>query len=123
MKHGYFKAENLKSRKLIEILFKEGQSVKAFPLVAVYLPLPEGHDLHNVGVSVSKKRFKRAVDRNRIKRLMREAFRQNMSTVYDPDMPRFAVMFIYIGRDMVNYETVNHGMVRLLEKMSVALKT
>jgi len=68
------KAEHLKSQKQIEQLFQSGTVVKAFPIRAIfeYTDRQEGQAKIQAAVSVSKRNFKRAVDRNRIKRLMRE---------------------------------------------------
>ena len=76
MRLTFGKQEKLKSRKLIERLFEEGKSVKKYPIRLVYLQTDHTSDLPaQVGFSVPKRHFKRAVDRNRIKRLLREAYR------------------------------------------------
>ncbi|WP_317045208.1 ribonuclease P protein component [Formosa algae] len=78
MKHTYGKTEKLKSKITIEKLFTEGKSVSAYPLRLVYLKTSfEDNVTIKAGVSVSKRNFKLAVDRNRIKRLLREAYRLN----------------------------------------------
>ena len=72
----YNKFEKLKSRKQIELLFAQGKSISSFPVKVFYLPVehtPE-HPVQ-VGVGVSARNFKKAVDRNTIKRRMREAYR------------------------------------------------
>ena len=72
--HTFSKAERLCSRKVLEELFSGGHpSVSAFPLRAVFMPNDVG--LVRIMVSVSKRYFKRAVLRNRIKRQLREAYR------------------------------------------------
>lgn len=73
------KQARLKSRKVIDHLFKDGKSFTVFPFRVIYhftkLPVtPDAFQLQ-AGFSVSKRHFKKAVDRNRIKRLMREAYR------------------------------------------------
>jgi len=73
LKFTYNQKEKLKSKKRIDQLFTEGQSVSAFPLRLVYLSTTFEDDvIAKTGVSVSKRNFKTAVDRNRIKRLMRQ---------------------------------------------------
>ena len=73
MKYTLGKQERLKSKKLIEKLYKEGSSVKAFPLRMVFLQTEHTSDYPaQIGVSVAKRNFKKAPDRNRLKRLMRE---------------------------------------------------
>ena len=78
MNFKFDKLNKLKSRSTIDLLFKEGKSITVFPLKLVYLNLGPAHKgTLQVGVSVSKRHHKTAVARNRIKRLMREAFRLN----------------------------------------------
>jgi ribonuclease P protein component len=92
-------AEKLKSKILIDRLFAEGKSVNKFPLKLIYTPVENPEILtHKTGVSVPKRNFKKAVDRNYFKRLMREAFRKNKYLV-DNNLPhKFAFMFIYTGQ-------------------------
>jgi ribonuclease P protein component len=72
----YSKLEKLKSRKQIENLFAKGKSFNAFPLRIFYTLAPEKNNFPvKVAVGVSKRHFKKAVERNRIKRLLREAYR------------------------------------------------
>ena len=73
---GLGKRERLKSRKQIDNLFAEGKSFAVFPIRVTYSFMPtDGDALVQIGVTVSKRNFKKAVDRNRIKRLFREAYR------------------------------------------------
>ena len=76
-RHTFRKAERLCSKKRIEELFSNGRSLSAYPLRAIY----EVHDQDlapvQVLISVSKRHFKYAVDRNRLKRCIREAYRLN----------------------------------------------
>ena len=81
--------ERLKGKKQIEQLFMTGVSVGAFPLRMVYLK--GSTDKHLVGVSVSKKHFKNAVDRNRIKRLLRVAVEKQLSD--DTGQNGFKILF------------------------------
>lgn len=102
--HTFSKAERLCSKKLIERLFGgEGKSFPAFPLRVVYMPLTEEEMAAHVSilVSVPKKRFKRAVKRNRVKRQVREAYRRNKHILTEAlaaqeGAPRIALAFIWL---------------------------
>jgi ribonuclease P protein component len=102
--HTFSKAERLCSKKLIERLFGgEGKSFPAFPLRVVYMPLTEEEMAADVSilVSVPKKRFKRAVKRNRVKRQVREAYRRNKHILTEAlaaqeGAPRMALAFIWL---------------------------
>jgi ribonuclease P protein component len=76
--YSFSKSEHLKSDKTIAALFEKGNSFVIFPLRIVWMPVEQPLDSPmplQVAFSVSKKSFKRAVDRNRIRRLLREAYR------------------------------------------------
>ena len=99
MRLTFGKQEKLKSRKLIERLFEEGKSVKKYPIRLVYLQTDHTSDLPaQVGFSVPKRHFKRAVDRNRIKRLLREAYRIQKKELYGQLHQPFIFMFNFLGR-------------------------
>ncbi|WP_299383122.1 ribonuclease P protein component [uncultured Lacinutrix sp.] len=113
MKLTYNKHEKLKSQKTIEKLFLDGQSVSAYPLRLVYL---KHGDSRKVGVSVSKRNFKRAVDRIRIKRLLREAYRLNKPVLINNEVNDYTLMILYISKDMPDFELINTKMKALLTK-------
>ncbi|MEW4922309.1 ribonuclease P protein component [Algibacter sp. 2305UL17-15] len=118
-RHTYPKKEKLKSKKLIDRLFAEGQSVSAYPLRLVYLGTTfDDKVVAKTGVSVSKRNFKTAVDRNRIKRLLREAYRLNKSMFFNNLTTQHAFMILYIGKDKPTFVQVETSMKRLFEKFS-----
>lgn len=121
MKQSLGKAEKLKSRKLIGELFSTGKSVKAFPLIAVYLPLPKGENTL-FGVSVAKKRLKKAVDRNLVKRRLREAYRLNKASFLQEEGPQMAIMIIYLKGEIAGYHELEKSMKKLLNKLQEAKK-
>lgn len=116
------KGERLKSRKEIERLFGGGgQSLGQYPLRLVWRPMLERRSEFPVQVAttVSKKRFKRAVDRNRVKRLMREAFRLNKHQLYEQlseQEEQLAWMIIFIGKDLPEFKQVDKAMRKLFAK-------
>ena len=84
MQFTYPKKEKLKSKTTIDLLFSEGNSVSKFPLRLVYVENKEPNaELMKMGVSVSKKYFKKAVDRNYFKRVLRETYRLNKHLLID----------------------------------------
>ena len=106
------KQEKLKSRKVVEDLFVRGKSQSIFPIRIFYKFLPVQADektIMQAGVSVSKKNFKRAVDRNRIKRLMREAYRLQKNKLSEEILLKqkgLHIFFVYTGNEMPGYETI-----------------
>ena len=122
MNQNYSKTAKLKSKKLIEQLFEEGRSVKAFPLRMVYVETPLPFDgIHvQAGVSVSKRNHKLAVTRNRIKRLLRESYRLEKSRL-DTKGATFAFLIIYTSRDVLSQKEVSKAMVKLLNRFNDAI--
>jgi ribonuclease P protein component len=115
MKFTLGKQERLKSKKLIERLYAEGDSVKAFPLRMVYLETEHTSNYPaQVGVSVGKRNFKKAPDRNRLKRLMRETYRLQKGIVYNNIEKPYIFMISYIGKDEKSYEVLFSKMDKLL---------
>ena len=113
----FSKKEKLKSQKLIEHLFSQGKTVVAYPLRLVYIETTFGDDVRaKVGVSVSKRHFKHAVNRNRIKRLMREVYRLNKPLYFNNSSTQYALMILYIGKDGTDFETINSKMRLLFDK-------
>ncbi len=120
----YLKQEKLKSKKLIDALFVEGKSVKAFPLRMVFIEtsLPYPEITIQTGVSVSKRNHKLAVTRNRIKRLMREAYRIHKNMIETKGIT-FAVLIIYTSRDIVTFSEMEKAMIKVLKRFNDAITT
>lgn len=117
MQNTYNKDEKLKQKKLIEQLFKEGKSVSIFPLRLVYLQINhEGNSFLHAGVSVAKRNFKLAVDRNRLKRRMREAYRLKKQIIYPLLNQKYILMFIYIDKEILSSKAIHLTMEQLLQK-------
>jgi len=104
-------------------VFADGGTAKGFPIVARFASTPpEGHAPTRVAFTVSKRRFKRAVDRNRVKRLMREAWRHHRQII-ENDIPsgvQWAVVLIFVGSDLPSAQQLERGMVKMLNRMSAA---
>jgi ribonuclease P protein component len=115
MKNTLGKQERLKSKKLIEKLYSEGSSVKMFPLRMMFVQTAHTSDFPcQVGVSVAKRNFKKAPDRNRLKRLMRETYRLQKEIVYNNLEQPYVFMISYIGREEIKYEELYPKMEKLL---------
>ena len=99
MRETFKKKERLKSRKLIRALFEKGQSIKKFPLRLVFLKIkPEKHATTQVSFAVSKRNFKKAVTRNRIKRMIREAYRLEKKCGGNDSNFSYAFMITHMGK-------------------------
>jgi len=115
MQFTYNKHEKLKSRKLIKQLFEDGKAVTVFPLRLIYLKKDfEAKNPVKTSVSVSKRNFKLAVDRNRIKRLMREVYRLNKPFLYKNVSDKYIFMFIYLGKEEIPYQKLNDKMIKII---------
>jgi ribonuclease P protein component len=112
----YNKHEKLKSRKLIKQLFEDGKAISIYPLRLIYLKVEhESNFLLQTGVSVSKRNFKLAVNRNRIKRMMREVYRLNKNILYKSLDDKYIFMFIYLGKTEIEYNKLNDKMKKLMQ--------
>jgi len=123
MKFTYPKSEKLKSKNTIDLLFSEGKSVGKYPLRLVYVAGDFGENVPiKMGVSVSKKYFKKAVDRNYFKRVLRETYRLNKNSLLDHLSQPYAFMLLYQSKDRLSYEEINTKTIQLFEKFLATLK-
>jgi len=135
------KRERIVSRKLIERLFDrtgifrnvdneraffERGSMMGFPLRAVYLPYSrnDSDETVQILVSVSKRHFKHAVDRNRVKRQVREAYRKHkqLLTVQIPETMAMAVAFIWMTNELMDSQRVEKAVCQLLLRIAKKVK-
>jgi ribonuclease P protein component len=115
------KTERLKSRKQIDQVFENGKKISLFPFRLLYLAAQQGGPGIRAGFTVSSKTFPRAVDRNRIKRLCREAYRlqkKELETVVQKNDYSLHLFFIYTGREMTGYEGISVPVKKLLDKLA-----
>ncbi len=110
------KHEKLKSSKTIENLFLKGKTHTKFPLKVFFLP-DENSEVHLAAFAVPKRNFKSAVDRNRVKRQLREAYRLNKQLLHEIHGKKFVMLFLYLGKVKPQYAQLEKTMVRLLQKL------
>lgn len=121
------KEERICSKKLINELFSgNGRSMTAFPLRVVFMKrtIVDEQPRAAMLVSVPKRYFKHAVDRNRVKRQVREAFRRNKSIITQnltDDHEAVAMAFVWLTNEKFPSSEVENRMVRLLTRISECL--
>ena len=119
------KNERLSNTILIGKLFAEGDSFFVFPLKVVYLKtqLP-GRFPVQASFSVSKKNFKRAVQRNLLKRRLREAYRLNKPGFYQsiPNGSQLALMIIYSAKEIKDFTLIEKSMKKALAKLAEGIR-
>lgn len=120
----FSKEERLYAEKRIEALFAGGSSFIAYPLRVVYLTrdkeLEEESPQVSILISVSKKRFKRAVKRNRVKRLVREAYRLNKKELIDfaiQSGKSYDIAFLYLKSDLPTYEEIEKAILKAINTL------
>ena len=114
------KNERLKSRKLIGQLFTEGKSFLLSPFRVYYLYRDGSPSSLQSGVGVSNKYFKKAVDRNRIKRLTKEGYRLQKSGLHKKIKEKnyqATIFFIYTGKELPVYKEVYDKISKILDKL------
>ena len=123
MNFTYPKNEKLKSKITIGLLFTEGKSVAKYPLRLVYNrgTFGEGEKI-KIGVSVSKKYFKKAVDRNYFKRVLRETYRLNKHLLLDNLDKPYSFMLFYQCKDRLTFDEINTKTIQLFEKFVLQIK-
>ncbi len=132
IKHTFNHNEKLKSKKFTDLLFKKGEAFYSFPFRVVYLqkteaiklPQPVDFALNfpiKFGISVSTKNFKKAVDRNRVKRLSREAWRLHKHLVYTTAIEKkveLGLFFIYTQKEILNFDEIEKAVIKAIEKLN-----
>jgi ribonuclease P protein component len=109
---------------MIEHLFTKGKSTSAFPIKLLYDFVDLEPFYLQAGVTVSTRKFKKAVDRNRVKRMMRESYRLQKTELEDlltGEKKGMALFFIYLGNDLPIYKDVHDKMGVLLQRLVTEL--
>lgn len=121
------KEERLKSRKIIGKLFQSGASFGMYPLRLIWLRMNEVQGRYPVkfSLSVPKRAFPKAVDRNRLKRLIRESWRLNKYWLYDrleKEGEQYAFMVIYTAKEPVELEKIEEAIRRMNRRFLKKIK-
>ena len=116
------KNERLKSRKAIDLLFSKGQRISVFPFRVFYLLEKNDRATSHLqcGVGVSVKNFKKAVERNQVKRLIREVYRlnkQDLITITTAKQKTLALFFVFIDKSVPTFELLEDRMKSCLKKL------
>lgn len=117
---GFSLKDKIKSSLQIKELVDARQSVFVYPIKCFYDFVADAADADaSLAVVVPKKRFHHAVDRNRLKRLMREAYRVHKYQHAVPDSNRHLRMcWIFVGKELVGYQAVEKAAVQILNKIA-----
>lgn len=115
-KFSFHKGERLKKEKLIKELFTRGSSFNLYPLRVSYLPNPNESEFHQALFTASTRNFKRAVDRNKIKRRCREAYRLQKDRLRET--PKLLIGFIYVAKEILDYHQIEKAVSKAIEKLN-----
>ena len=117
MDFSFPKKERLTSKKRFQQLFEEGKQLTAFPLRMYYLPIQSNDEpKFKIAVVAPKRHFRSAVKRNRIKRLLRESYRHNKHRIFNNTKGQYALVFLYLGKEMPTFDLVERKMHALFKK-------
>jgi len=109
------KEERLSKEKDIQELFKKGSSFYLYPFKVLLLPNPDqASHFHQVIISVSIRNFKRAVDRNLLKRRIREAYRLNKGAV--PGSRKLLIAYIYTAKEIISFQQIQEKLARTFNR-------
>lgn len=114
MKNTFPKSERLCGDQVIDRLYKEGRRFVVWPIRVTYMPITDAPS--EVLVWAPKSLFKRAVDRNRLRRQMREAYRLNKQVLLSADK-HYHLALNYIDKEMQDYKTINKAMLKILKRL------
>lgn len=117
-KFSFHKGERLKKEKLIQELFNKGSYFNLYPFRVIYLPNPQSEPHHQALFTAPSRNFKRAVDRNRIKRRSREAYRLQKSELNET--PKLLIGFIYIAKEIVEYKSISDAVAKAITRLNDA---
>tara|TARA_B110000444_G_C18840692_1_gene598742 strand:- start:250 stop:630 length:381 start_codon:yes stop_codon:yes gene_type:complete len=117
MRQSFHKTERLKSKIIFDELIASGSSVKKHPFILVWKKLNEAQEQPiRIAFSVSKKRFPLAVDRNQMKRKIREAYRLKKADIYAKLTNNFAVLLIYTSKEKMKSDVLKNKLILVFQR-------
>jgi len=117
----FTKAERLSKEKTIKELFEKGSSFYLYPFKVIHIPNPDkSASLNQILISVPSRQFKRAVDRNKIKRRIREAYRVQKAVLSNKS-EKAIFTFIYTAKDILPYVELKEKVLIVLTKLNTKL--
>jgi ribonuclease P protein component len=119
-KYSFKKNERLCSKKLIQKLINQGNQFRTFPFFVRFYTIEQANSKAQILFSVPKKKFKKAVDRNKIKRLCKEAYRLNKSKLYnclDLKNTKIIISVSYYDSNLANFELVSKKINEIIDKI------
>lgn len=125
IRNTFRKSERLTSKKAFEQLFAKGKSLVNSPFRLVWQKTASGTSPFKLGISVPKRSFAKAVERNKLKRRIREAFRKNKHELYEVLKKKdltLEAMIIYTSKEELPYSEIEKKMIVSLQKLIAALQ-
>ncbi len=113
----FSKQERIRSKKEIEELFNKGSYFYLYPFKVFYRFLEGDSAPHSVLISVPKRNFKKAVDRNFIKRQIKEAYRTQKQVLFETPMPRLQFAYVYTAKDKQNSAVIKNKLLKSLKRL------
>ncbi len=121
MRQTFKKGERLHSKKFIENLFSEGQSFYLYPFKIFYLNSESRQNYPaQILISVSKRSFRKATERNKVKRLVRETYRMNKEKLYnrrEESKGQLLIGLIYTAKTIMTYAEIERKIILILQRL------
>jgi len=116
----YNKKEKLKSKKQLDKIFASGKSFTVFPVKLIYNLVSDQDNVIKTGVGVSSRFFKKAIHRNRIKRLLREAYRTEKQPLHihlNNSQKQLNIFLLFVDKSLPNYRFIREKMKLCIERL------
>ncbi|MCW3071876.1 MAG: hypothetical protein JWO44_1766 [Bacteroidetes bacterium] len=119
----FTKSERLCSKVIIDKVFETGRIITGPSFKLIWLEAAEKEEQPaQVVITVPKRNFKKAVDRNLLKRRIREAYRKNKGSLYEKISPKSIYMvLLYTGRNIAEYKEVEEKIIKLLQRLTAEI--